>query len=120
FAIPIARFGILLDDLTISRLVSQVGAGHAREMLLTGNTMGGAQAEKIGLLNAVVPHNDLVIHVDEIARQLAANAAPAIALLKESINRIALGRALDAEVNDEQVVSSYLSSEFRDRLSKRR
>ncbi len=50
-----------------------VGMPKAKELLYTGRAIGAAEAERIGLLNQVVPCATLLTHSIEMARQIAAN-----------------------------------------------
>ena len=58
---------------TLPRLV---GTGHALDLLLSGRTIDAAEAERMGLVNRVIPHDELVKHVREYASQLAASCSP--------------------------------------------
>ncbi|MEZ4536799.1 MAG: enoyl-CoA hydratase/isomerase family protein [Cyanobacteriota/Melainabacteria group bacterium] len=61
FAIPIARFGIVLDDETVARLVGLVGPAMAAELLFSGDTCYPVveEALAIGLINRRLPAKDL-------------------------------------------------------------
>lgn len=50
-----------------------VGMPKAKELLYTGRPIGAVEAERIGLLNQVVPCATLLTHAIEMARQIAAN-----------------------------------------------
>jgi 2-(1,2-epoxy-1,2-dihydrophenyl)acetyl-CoA isomerase len=63
-----------------------VGSGKARELFLLGDRVDATEAERIGLVNRVVPDQDLLAVAREIAEQ-AANFAPlALAGLKANLN----------------------------------
>ncbi|HLZ96560.1 MAG TPA: enoyl-CoA hydratase-related protein [Steroidobacteraceae bacterium] len=63
-----------------------IGYARAKEYLLTGDALTGAQAAQIGLINHAVPAEDLDKAVDEFAQRLAAGAAQAVQWTKQSIN----------------------------------
>lgn len=50
FGIPAARLGLMVDGWTVQRLVGMAGQGTARAMLLAAETMDGAAAHRIGLV----------------------------------------------------------------------
>jgi enoyl-CoA hydratase/carnithine racemase len=85
FGQPEIRFG--------STVVAQVmpwliGARRAKELLFTGHdTLGAGEAERIGLVNRVVPIDDLQDTTMSLARQLAVVDPVAMSLTKRAINR---------------------------------
>lgn len=63
----------------MSRLAGPV---HAAEILLTGKTFGAPQAERYGLINAILPDGELLTHATDVARDIASNAPLAVAKIK--------------------------------------
>ena len=53
FGIPAAKLGLMVDGWTVQRLVSMAGQGTARAMLLAAETMGGADAHRIGVVQRI-------------------------------------------------------------------
>jgi len=66
------RFGVPLVDLGTIRLPRIVGHGRAMDLLLTGRTVGAAEALAIGLVNRVVPDGAALATAVGMARELAA------------------------------------------------
>lgn len=64
------------------RLPRLVGAGWAAEMILTGEPIDAATAERIGLVNRVVPAGRLLEEAHALARKLVDKSPVAIALAK--------------------------------------
>jgi enoyl-CoA hydratase/carnithine racemase len=54
-----------------------VGPAHALDLLFSARKVGAAEAERIGLVNRVLPADELRSFVDEYARKLAAHSSPA-------------------------------------------
>jgi enoyl-CoA hydratase len=52
-----------------------VGAGRAKEMIYTGKYISAQEAKKIGLVNRVVAHENLMSEVKTIAKQIAKGPA---------------------------------------------
>lgn len=65
-----------------------VGLSKAKELLLLGKRITGAEAQQVGLVTRAVPLNDLDSTVSKVAEQLLKLPQPAIRLLKRGINRI--------------------------------
>jgi len=63
-----------------------IGHARAKEYLMTGRLMTSEQAEKIGLINHVVPAADLDRVVEEFAEELLRGATQAIQWTKLSVN----------------------------------
>jgi crotonobetainyl-CoA hydratase len=59
FALPEPRVGLAALAGGIHRLPRQIGLKPAMGMLLTGRRVGAAEARELGIVNEVVPHDDL-------------------------------------------------------------
>ncbi len=65
------RMAIVADLGSLQRLAGIIGEGHLSELALSGRDVDAAWAERIGLVNRVVP--DVVAEAHAFARQVAAN-----------------------------------------------
>lgn len=77
-----------------------VGLGRAHELLLLGDTIDAATAERYGLVNRVVPHDQVLAATMEWARRLAAGPTQALAMTKRMLNNelgMDLVSAIEAE-----------------------
>jgi enoyl-CoA hydratase/carnithine racemase len=77
-----------------------VGMGRAFELLLLGDTIDASTAERCGLVNLVVPHEELLAKAHEWARRLAEGPTLAISMTKHMLNRelsMDLVAAIEAE-----------------------
>jgi len=63
-----------------------VGMGRATEILLFGDKITAAEAERIGLVNKVVPHDQLLPAAQEWAARLAGGPTTAISMTKRLLN----------------------------------
>lgn len=68
------------------RLPRFVGKGKAKEMIFTGNSIDAKTAERLGLVNKVVPFDQLESTVKELALELISKPPIAIGLAKQLIN----------------------------------
>lgn len=84
-----AKFGFRENNIGLipgaggcSRLVKLIGYGKSKELIFTGEMIPAAEAERIGLINRVVPHDELMSHVRALAEHLLTRAPEALGLAK--------------------------------------
>lgn len=77
FSTAYARRGLVAEYGMSWLLPRIVGAGHAMDMLLSARLVRAAEAERMGLVNRVVPAADLLTEAVAYAREIAKNCAPA-------------------------------------------
>jgi enoyl-CoA hydratase/carnithine racemase len=82
FAIPEVDLGIPLTWGAVPRLVREVGAARAKELILLCDRIAAAEAWRLGLVNRVVDDADLDAVVDDWADRLAAKAPWALHMTK--------------------------------------
>jgi enoyl-CoA hydratase len=82
FAIPAGRLGLGYGYIGVSRLSRIVGISRAMEMFYTARQFTADEAYAIGLVNGVVPVEQLDSHVDEVAARISENAPLTIATIK--------------------------------------
>ena len=83
---PEIKLGILPGYGGTQRLPRLIGRGRALEMLLSGEPIDAAEAHRIGLVNAVVPQENLVAHSRQWLAKVLANAPVAAALIVEAVD----------------------------------
>jgi enoyl-CoA hydratase/carnithine racemase len=86
FASMEMRWAIVPDLGGTERLPRLVGLGRAKELILTGRPVRAAEAERIGLVNRVVPAERVATEALELAAGLAAGPTLAIGLAKRALN----------------------------------
>jgi len=94
FADTHARVGIMPGWGLTVRLPARIGVTRAREMSFTGNFVDAATALQWGLVNHVVPHDQLVPTALGLAADIAGNDPAAVDLLRRIYDE---GEALDAD-----------------------
>ncbi len=68
----------LIAEWGISWLLPRlVGSAHALDLLFSARKIDAAEAERIGLVNRTLPHDELLKFVEEYAREVAAKCSPA-------------------------------------------
>lgn len=65
----------------------ELGARKAKEILFTSDFIDAATAEQLGMVNKVVPLDDLEQEVMELARRIASKPAFGLAMAKRAVNR---------------------------------
>ncbi len=77
----------LLDNGSTWFLPKLVGIGMACELAFTGDVIDAAEADRIGLVNRVVPHDDLLSVARELATRIANNPPITVRLTKRALYR---------------------------------
>ena len=85
---PHVRIGVVAGDGGAVIWPWLVGAARAKEYLLTGDLLTAAEAERIGLINRVVPADELMATALTLAQRLAAGPTQAIRGTKVAVNKI--------------------------------
>jgi len=86
FGQPEVRLGILPGAGGTQRLPRLVGVAKAKELIFSGEIIDAAVAERIGLVNRVVPHAKLIESAMELANKIMRQGPVAIQLAKAAIN----------------------------------
>jgi enoyl-CoA hydratase/carnithine racemase len=76
FSTAYARRGVVAEYGMSWLLPRIVGGGHAMDMLLSARLVRAPEAERMGLVNRVVPAVDLLAEATAYAREIAKNCAP--------------------------------------------
>ncbi|MEO6891082.1 MAG: enoyl-CoA hydratase family protein [Ktedonobacteraceae bacterium] len=101
FAFLFTKVGLTGADMGAGYLLPRVvGLGRASELLLLGDTIDAATAERYGLVNRIVPHADLLSSAHTLAKRLAQGPTLAISMTKHMLNselNMDLTSAIEAE-----------------------
>jgi 2-(1,2-epoxy-1,2-dihydrophenyl)acetyl-CoA isomerase len=102
-----SRMGLIPEFGSTYNLPQIVGIAKACELVFTGKMIEAAEAEKIGLVNQVVPHNNLRQVTMEMASSISKGPPLAIQMAK-----LSLYQGLDADLHTqsvwERLVQNYL------------
>ncbi len=101
FAFLFTKVGLTGADMGAGYLLPKiVGLGRASELLLLGDTIDAATAERYGLVNRVVPHVDLLPAARQWATHLANGPTLAISMTKQLLSNehnMDLASAIESE-----------------------
>ncbi|MCX4782352.1 enoyl-CoA hydratase/isomerase family protein [Streptomyces sp. NBC_01264] len=98
FALPEAQLGVAVDAGGDLRIAREAGAGWAKFLALTGRRIDAGTAERLGLVQQVLPVEELDKDARALAAEIAANAPLAVQGIKRAIDSYAdaaLPAALD-------------------------
>lgn len=96
--LPETRLGIIPDVGGTTRLTRLIGPARAKELILTGRMIDSAEADRVGLVNAVVPNDELRAKGDSLAAEIALSAPLAVTYAKRVIDGAAdIDRGLQLE-----------------------
>ena len=79
--------GLVCDVPGLGRLAQAVGREKAAELLFTGDIVSAAEAQAIGLVGRVVPHEELLPTAMTLAKRIAQNPPLAVQRLKAGLRR---------------------------------
>jgi enoyl-CoA hydratase len=85
---PHVRVGIVAGDGGAAIWPLVLGPARAKQFLLTGDPVTAAQAERMGLVNFVLPDAELADAALAFTRRLAAGAPLAIQYTKQAVNKL--------------------------------
>jgi enoyl-CoA hydratase/carnithine racemase len=82
---PEVKVGIFPGAGGVIRLPRLVGDGIARDLLFTGRTINAAEAQRLGLVDQVVPSDEVELAAQKLAGSIAVNAPLAVRAIKEAL-----------------------------------
>ncbi len=115
---PHVRVGIVAGDGGVAIWPLALGPARAKEYLLTGDPLTATEAERIGLVNRVVPAAELDAQAMAFATRLAAGAPLAVRYTKLAVNKLvkdAVNLAFDASTAFELL--TFQSDDHREALA---
>lgn len=95
FGLPEIKLGILPGGGGTQRLPRLIGAGKAKELIFSGDFITAEEALRIGLVNKVVPVDQLLMEAKKMAKKFASRGAVAIQMAKTCVNE---GLRMDLEM----------------------
>ncbi len=123
-AAPEARFGYtevrigFVPAIVSAFLVRQVGEKQARSLLLTGRLFEAEEAQRIGLINEIVPADNLIDRARQLAREIIKNSPTSLAATKRLLSaysRAELDEQIQAAVRENAAIRA--TADFREGVS---
>jgi enoyl-CoA hydratase/carnithine racemase len=112
FGLPEVKWSVYPFGGATIKLVQQIGYVHAMELLLTARLIDAAEAARLGLINRVVPAEQLMPWALETAERIAANSPTAVQAVKQQISatiaeHARAREALEQELGDRVRASTH-------------
>src|SRR5882757_8639007 len=116
-AAPEARFGLTEVKWSIYpfggstiKLIQQIGYVHAMDLLLTARLIEAEQAARLGLVNRLVPPDELMGWAIETAEMIAANSPSAVQAVKRQVSATIADHALTREAMEQRLGDAVRAS----------
>ena len=110
---PPAKLGMVYPWTGLQRFIQRVGLQSTKEMFFTGRTYSGSYIKTLGLVDYLVPRDQLEAMTFDMAQEIAGNAPLALKGIKSVINMLMQTSRLDeAQAKEAQAIFiAALSSE---------
>jgi enoyl-CoA hydratase len=115
FGVPAAKLGLGYGMNRAKPLVDLVGPAYAKEMFFTGRQFTAQEAEKMGLVNRVVPNDQLEATIDEITKTIAENAPLTIRCAKLVVGEVVKDAdKRDVAATERAVEACFASKDYKE------
>ena len=115
FGIPAARLGLGFGFGGVARLLSLIGPAAASEVLFSARRFSAAEAMQMGLVNRVVPADQLADEVAGLAGAIAQNAPLTVAACKAAIRQAASAPGQPATPRVQTMIEAcFQSADYRE------
>lgn len=114
FAIPAAKLGLGYRYAGIKRLTDLVGPSRAKDIFFSARQLGSDEAERIGLVDRVVPPDGLEALVRDYCFRLAGNAPLTMRASKLAIDAATDPPMADLDAVDQAVALCFASSDYKE------
>jgi enoyl-CoA hydratase len=107
FGQPELKIGVMPGAGGTQRLPRLIPVGKAKTLIYTGDPISAAEAERIGLVDQVVPAGEELAEARRLARRISKTGPVALRLAKKAINR-----GLQTSLNDGLMLEATLFGEL--------
>jgi 2-(1,2-epoxy-1,2-dihydrophenyl)acetyl-CoA isomerase len=119
FGMFFVKMGVVPELASSHFLVQRMGIGRASEMCLTGRLYTGKEAFDMGLVDKIVPHENLMDEAKTMASLIAANPAPHLQWVKTLLTQN--GSETDLKTvqrrEGEALAKAYASAEHKEAVA---
>jgi 2-(1,2-epoxy-1,2-dihydrophenyl)acetyl-CoA isomerase len=106
--VAFVKIGLVPDAGLMYFLPRLIGPAKAMELSWTGDPVGAQEGYELGMINKVLPDDQVLSHTQQVAARLANGPAMTIALIKRAVNQaheLPLERVLELEANYQTLAS---------------
>lgn len=111
FALQEVKWGLIPARGALARLPRQIAYCHAMELMLTAEKFTGPDALRIGLVNYILPANQVMDRAIQLARAIRNNGPLAIRRLKKSAHMMMGATMAEAYRIEDEAFAEIMSSE---------
>lgn len=86
FGLPEVSLGVIPGFAGTQRLARLIGKGRAKELVFTADMIDAQEAWRLGLVNKVLPQDELLAAARKMAEKIASRGPVAVRLGKEAVN----------------------------------
>lgn len=107
FCASFARVGLVADCGLAWSLPRRIGLSAAKRLMMSARVVGAAEAERLGMVDGIVPADQLLAEAKARARELSGNAPLSVALIKSLLARdpLSLESVLGCELELQPVLT---------------
>jgi len=115
FSMVFVKRGLIPDGGATYYLPRIVGVSKALELMLMGDTIDAGEAERLGIVNRVVPHDELMNAARELAMRIAKGPSVAVELIKRGVYK-GIDNDLESELDYESLAQRicFQTEDFRE------
>ncbi len=119
FAMGFIKMGLVPELASSHFLVQRMGIGRASEMCLSGRLYPAAEAYEQGLVDRLVPHDQLMQTATDIAKSFAVNPSPQLRWVKQLLtqNGSATDLAAVQKIEGEMLQLAYNTPEHKEAVA---
>jgi methylmalonyl-CoA decarboxylase len=97
FAITPAKLGLPYNATGILHFMNRLGLNIAKEMFFSAEPIAAERAERVGILNYLIPSGELLKFTTELAKRIASRSALSVAVIKEQFRILSGARPLSPD-----------------------
>ena len=111
FAVPAAKLGLGYEFDGVRKLIDVVGPSFAKEIFFTARLFTAQEALTMGLINRMMPAEELLSYVQNYAEMISVNAPMTVASIKTIVGEIVKDESMRNVALCEEVVDACFNSE---------
>ena len=112
FGQPEVNLGLIPGYGGTQRMTQLIGKGKAMELMMTGDMIGAEEARSLGLVNYVVPGQELLTKTFEILKKIHSKAPIAVSYIIASVNEASRCDANGYENENERFGASFTTEDM--------
>jgi methylmalonyl-CoA decarboxylase len=97
FAITPAKLGLPYNVSGVLHFMNRVGLNIAKEMFFTADPIAAERAERVGILNYLVPSGELLNFTMDLAKRVSSRSTLSVAVIKEQLRILSGARPISPE-----------------------